>query len=264
MKIPRSLQLHDFATFHLCWKCCDSDNLYLLTEERVKDLLLPILTRNKEACGVKVYDFCIMDNHVHLVLAITTVKRFLRFLLRVHTSYAKQVNKALKRTGQLIKDRAKITMIDDDRDQLNCQAYLHLNRWACALRTPPEQYKHSGYPHYALGQKNPHIDTAPAWLELGETEEARQQTFIEIVAAKMDAKEEKQTAKMVAAFDGKLAYYGKPAYMKERVEALNVAMRERKAKLKKVRAIREKHELQEMQQALTQQISLTGSGCKKS
>ena len=263
MKIPRSIQLEDFATFHLCWKCSDSDNLHLLSDESIKDLLLPTLSRYKEACGVKVYDFCVMDNHVHLVLAISTVARFLRFLHRAHTSFAKQVNNALKRSGQLIKDRAKITIIGDTKGMLFCQSYIALNRWACNLRVLPANYKHCGYAHYALGQKNPHLDTSPSWLELGETDEARQQAYKEFVAARMEAKEEQKTADMIALLDGKLAYYGQPAYMEERTTRLKEALATYKDEQKQPRAAKDAAEQEELQRACAHQAAFAGAGCEK-
>ena len=154
-------------------------------------------------------------------------------------------------------------MIEDDKGMLECQAYLQVNRWACALRTPPEQYRHCGYAQYAQGKSNAHLDISPAWLNLGETDEQRQQAFAEIVAAKMEAKEEQRTMHMVAAFDGKLAYYGKPSYMREQNAALDRALKTKKTVQAGIRAAREALEIEGMRQALADDAALSGSGCEK-
>jgi len=75
----------------------------------------------KLALGVKVYSFCLMTNHVHLVVEsaadCTTISRLMKQLAARQT---RRVNKLEGRSGSLWEGRYKISPIQREQYLLQC------------------------------------------------------------------------------------------------------------------------------------------------
>ena len=184
-RVPRDLQLHDGDLVHAYWQCTDHARQYLLSNPTFKELYLNLMAGTKKHYGICLIDFCLMDNHFHLLLRIRTVKEFSRFFQSVHTSFAKRVNHETGRTGSVVELRVKTQVVEEHENAvLNLQAYLALNRWHCPERTRPEDYPFSGYRHYAGFEKDERLDTSEAWLGLGETDAERAAAYRDLVEAK--------------------------------------------------------------------------------
>lgn len=86
--------------------------------------------------------FCLMPNHVHLLIYQqhqTAMTDFMRSLL---TSYSMYFNKKYKRSGPLFESRYKASMIQDEAYLEHISRYIHLNpqRW--------REYEYSSLPYY--------------------------------------------------------------------------------------------------------------------
>ena len=82
-----------------------------------KDMFLQILNKSATLHKVIVHDYCLMDNHYHLL--IETIKDNLSIFMRVlNANYAKYFNKKYKRSGHLFQDRYKSKYI-------TCEDYLY-------------------------------------------------------------------------------------------------------------------------------------------
>jgi len=234
MRILRDFQISENDILHVYWQCTDKDKQYLLYRKDSKELYLELLLKNKRRFGILLYDYALMDNHQHLLIKIRTVKGFSRFLQCVNTAFAKHINKVKQRTGAVVKDRCKVSVIDlADRGSLvECQAYFHLNRWACAANTPPEQYRYCGYGFYGMGQENELLDISPEWYSLANTDEERREAFKAIVKRKMEKKEAERTKAAIMALDKPPRYMGDPARAQEKTQKLYAELRAHLAKLK--------------------------------
>ena len=77
-------------------------------------------------CDVKLYAWCFMSNHVHLLLksGIGNVTAFMR---KLQTSYAMYFNKRHDRTGHLFQHRFDSVPIETDEQLLTTVRYIHRN-----------------------------------------------------------------------------------------------------------------------------------------
>ena len=232
MRIPRNIQLRPGCTLHMCWRCSDHENLSLLERDAVKDLLLACMGEYKDSYGVEIYDYAIMDNHAHTILKIRGVKEYAAFLQAAHTAFARRANIMLGRSGQFIKDLVKIMLLEDEQALVNCQAYLHLNRWSCALRVPPEEYRHCGYAFYAKGEENPLLAVSPGFLALGTNDAERRLAFIEIVRGRMAEGKAQETAAVVKQLDNAPLFMGSKEYVARESKAVRAVVREHKRHLR--------------------------------
>ena len=104
------------------------------------------LTEQKRRLGIEVLAYCLMSNHVHLILRPMcdkdSVSEFMRVLAARHTRY---VNKLKSRTGTLWEGRFKCSLIDTDTYLLACCRYVDLNPVRANIVGDPKDYEWSGY-----------------------------------------------------------------------------------------------------------------------
>ncbi|OGQ97348.1 MAG: hypothetical protein A2284_04300 [Deltaproteobacteria bacterium RIFOXYA12_FULL_61_11] len=184
-RVPRHLQFSDGALLHMYWQCTNHNKQYLFENEDLKELYLELVAKYKKQYDIKLLDFALMGNHQHLLVRISTVAKFSRFLQSLHTSFARRVNNHYGNTGAVVENRVKVSVVEEtDEAILSVQRYLALNRWNCEERTLPQDYRFCGYRHYAGLERDDRIDTSEAWLALGDTDEERFAAYGEMVEAR--------------------------------------------------------------------------------
>jgi REP element-mobilizing transposase RayT len=118
---------------------------------------LAILGRVAKRCGWRVLGYCLMDNHMHLV--IETPEANLAYgMQRLHGTYVQTFNARHGEDGPLFKGRYKSKRVRDDAQLCTVVRYV--------VRNPVEARMHprpGGYPwssHDAIAS-----DGAPEWLD---------------------------------------------------------------------------------------------------
>ncbi len=82
-----------------------------------KEMFLQIINKSATIGKVTLHDYCIMDNHYHLLIE-TKKENISTFMRIVNANYAKYYNKKYKRSGRLWQDRYKSRYI-------TCEDYLY-------------------------------------------------------------------------------------------------------------------------------------------
>ncbi|MGI6318255.1 MAG: REP-associated tyrosine transposase [Dethiobacteria bacterium] len=149
--MPRySRQKSDLGIYHIIVRGVDRMNIFLDKNDNSK--FLDTLRRFKEADNCEIYAYCLMSNHVHLLMkeAGDSIQRFMK---RVGVSYVYYFNKKYDRVGHLFQDRYRSEAIDSEQYLLACARYIHNNPVAAGLVEYPEDYDWSSYSYY-LGSSN--------------------------------------------------------------------------------------------------------------
>ncbi len=102
--------------------------------------------------GVELLAYCIMDNHLHLLLYQNEQGYVSQLMRSVLTAYVAHYNKKSKRTGPLFESRYKASLIDNDAYLLHISRYIHLN---------PRDWKHYQYSSVGSYGSAP----CPEWLQ---------------------------------------------------------------------------------------------------
>ncbi|HWT55426.1 MAG TPA: transposase [Candidatus Microsaccharimonas sp.] len=91
---------------------------------------------------VELMAFCLMPNHIHLLLYVRQPGAMGKFMRSVMTSYSRYFNKKYKRSGSLFESRYKASMISDEAYLEHISRYIHLNPkfW--------RDYEYSSLPYY--------------------------------------------------------------------------------------------------------------------
>lgn len=100
----------------------------------------------KTKLGIKLYAWCLMTNHIHLIVEpgedTSSVSELMKRLAGRQTAY---VNKLEKRTGSLWEGRFKASPIQRDNYLLACCRYVEINPVRANMVSGPRQYKWSSY-----------------------------------------------------------------------------------------------------------------------
>jgi REP-associated tyrosine transposase len=132
---------------------------------------LDTLTEFKAAFGVRVYAFCLMTNHVHLLLAPDTRAGMGQLMKRLAGRQTRYHNRAEGRRGTLWESRYKSSPVQTDGYLLACIRYIELNPVRARMVAAPEQYPWCSFHRWEEYNHYPWLDPLPFAIAGGEDEE---------------------------------------------------------------------------------------------
>ena len=146
------------ALHHVIIKGNDGRLIFKLPDD--KQHFLEMLGIFERRYGFLVYAYCLMDNHVHLLIetGLTPLSVIMQKFL---TGYVQWFNRKWDKWGHLLGDRYKSILVDKDRYFLAVLRYIHLNPVKAGLVEKPEEYLWSSYREYLT---NPDIIDAELGL----------------------------------------------------------------------------------------------------
>lgn len=112
----------------------------IFQEDRDKKYYLYLLFKLKRYHGIDIYHYCLMDNHVHLVLLSRVPPLLSRFMMKVDLSYFFLFRNKYGYVGHLFQNRFKSNVIGHDEYLLQCGKYIELNPVRGGIVTKPEDY----------------------------------------------------------------------------------------------------------------------------
>ncbi|MBU2539173.1 MAG: transposase [Proteobacteria bacterium] len=132
------------------------------------------LTDFKKQFGCRVYAYCLMTNHVHLVVDPgEDVESIALLMKRVAGRQTRYVNRLEKRTGSLWEGRYKSSPISSKEYLLACCRYIELNPLRAGIVSTPADYKWSSYRCKAEGKTDDLVDFDGNYLAFGRNERER-------------------------------------------------------------------------------------------
>lgn len=131
--------------YHIMLRGNERKNIFLDDEDRQK--FIEIIRKKKTETNLLIYAYCLMDNHVHLVLR-DDENEISIIMKGIATSYAMFFNNKYGRVGHVFQDRFKSESIEDERYLLAVIRYVHNNPVKAYITQSPEQYRWSSYRCY--------------------------------------------------------------------------------------------------------------------
>jgi len=98
----------------------------LFVDDKDRERFLDRLGEYRDEYGIRVYAYCLMSNHVHLVVE-TPGANLGRFLHRLQTAYTTYFNLRHGETGHLTQGRYGAKAVEGDEYLLKLARYVHLN-----------------------------------------------------------------------------------------------------------------------------------------
>jgi len=122
------------------------DRKAVFVEPEDYEYYLANLIEWKTHYDIAVYAYCLMTNHVHLILSPHTEGVAISALMRrLSARQARYVNRLEGRSGTLWGGRFKCSIIDSDNYLLACMRYVDLNPVRAGLCQHPAEYRWSSY-----------------------------------------------------------------------------------------------------------------------
>ena len=123
-------------------------NHQIIFEEREDyERFIKTLARYKTISGYTVYAYCLMSNHIHLLIK-EGKENLEQIMKRVAGSYVYWYNWKYKRVGHLFQDRFKSEPVETEEYFLTALRYIHQNPIKAKVSTDISQYEFSSYTEY--------------------------------------------------------------------------------------------------------------------
>ena len=144
-------------------------NQQVIFEEREDySKFVETIEKYKAVSGYKVFAYCLMSNHIHILLKVEKEELDL-IMKRIAGSYAYWYNWKYYRKGHLFQDRYKSEPVEDDEYFLTVLRYIHQNPVKVNMVENIDEYRYSSYNEYIDGESRL-VDVGYAFGMMGKEE----------------------------------------------------------------------------------------------
>ena len=134
--------------YHIMLRGINRQQIFEDTEDRAQ--FVETLLKYKDICGYSIYAYCLMGNHIHILIK-EGQENLTQIFKRIAGSYVYWYNWKYHRCGHLFQDRFKSEPVEDDGYLLTVLRYIHQNPVKAGLCKTAEEYAYSSMNEY-LGQ----------------------------------------------------------------------------------------------------------------
>ena len=134
---------------------------------------LAALNKTKERYPFRLYGYCLMTNHFHLLLAPedgVSISRVLQSLAVAHTWH---YHRGRGTVGHVWQGRFKSPVVQDDDHALVVLRYIEANPLRAGMVADLADYPWSSYGFHGLGHDDALLSPLPAWEALGRDQQKR-------------------------------------------------------------------------------------------
>ncbi len=142
--------------YHVIFRGNAGQDVFLNDADRYRFYLL--LQEGTCRFGYRVHAFCLMSNHIHIVLQAGDIP-LSRGMHNLSFRYTRWINWREKRTGHLFQGRYKAVLVDRDSYLLELVRYIHLNPVRAGLVPKHEEYPWSSHRTYLGREMLPWLTT---------------------------------------------------------------------------------------------------------
>ena len=123
MARPQRIE-YEGAVYHVTAR--GNDRRAIFRDDADREHFLRALAESVERFEVRLYLFCLMTNHFHLVVE-TPRANLGRFMHRLQTAHTVYFNRRHRRCGHLMQGRYGARLVEKDAYILRLSRYVHLN-----------------------------------------------------------------------------------------------------------------------------------------
>lgn len=138
----------DSGYYHVMARGNNKEMIFKNTSE--KQYYLDELKLAIEEGSLILLSYCIMDNHIHLLIN-SDIDSMADAFRRIHLKFALRYNKKYNQVGHVFQGRYKSEVINTDQYLLSAIRYIHNNPVKAEIVLKAENYKWSSYRDYLNG-----------------------------------------------------------------------------------------------------------------
>ena len=196
--MPRPPRLNAPSTvYHIILRCNAKEPLF----KKPKDFesLLCVLAKYKQKHSFKLYGYCIMNTHAHLIIQTpddedTTISHIMH---DVASLYVRDYNIRHERVGHFFGERFKSPVVEDDSYGVALLKYIAQNPVRAKMVAKARDWEWSSFRVYEKGEHTMFVDLLPSFEGLARTRKRAAQMFTELVNGKLIAQDDGWTRSRV-------------------------------------------------------------------
>lgn len=131
--------------YHIILRGINRQNIFEDDEDRLT--FISSLERYKEISQCRIFAYCLMDNHVHILLQEVT-EPIGMLIQRISSSYVIWFNRKHERCGHLFQERFRSEAVETDEYFLTVLRYIHQNPVKAKIVNDAADYKWSSFCEY--------------------------------------------------------------------------------------------------------------------
>ena len=121
---------------------------FIFQEDKDKEKYFKLLQKYYKKYKVEIIAYCIMDNHVHMILYSKNIENISRFMHYINTIYAIYYNNKKDRVGYVFRNRFDSIPIKTREQLYICIKYIHMNPVKAGIVSKEGDYFFSSYNDY--------------------------------------------------------------------------------------------------------------------
>jgi putative transposase len=129
----------------------------------------------ESSCALHAY--CLMTNHVHLLMTPERPDSCSRLMRRLDLLHSQYINRLYKRTGSLWEGRFRSCVVESEAYALRCYRYVEMNPVRAGIVQHPGHYDWSSYRANAEGAQDALVTPHDEYLRLGRGQRERQDAY---------------------------------------------------------------------------------------
>lgn len=148
--MPRQARVKsESGIYHIMLRGINQQLIFEDQEDNNK--FLEILKEYKAVSGYKLFAYCLMGNHIHLLLKVEK-ENIEQIMKRIGSKYVYWYNGKYRRAGHLFQDRFKSEPVEDDKYLLTVLRYIHQNPVKANLTKTVADYEFCSYNEYIFAE----------------------------------------------------------------------------------------------------------------
>ncbi len=141
---PREYYLSDF--YHVMIQ--GDEKKFIFKKENFKEKIIDLIKKNAIRNNIKLIAYCIMDNHVHILVYCKKLEELSKMMLQCNTSFGRYYSKNRGVVGHVFRDRYRSEPIFSKDHLINCIKYIHENPVKSEKVKSCREYYYSSYREY--------------------------------------------------------------------------------------------------------------------
>ena len=163
-RVPCKRRLGQSACYHVIDRGHNREAVFKDAEDCGS--FLRLLGRYAKRFSWRLYHYCLMTNHFHLLLRLEDGRRLSGLMAGLLRSYVHYFNRRHGFVGHLWQGRFKSPAVEAERYLLSCGRYIERNPLEAGMVEEPWAYQWSSCRAYALGEADPLLTEDPYYTEL--------------------------------------------------------------------------------------------------
>jgi putative transposase len=146
-------------------------------DEDDRTAFLEALAKTKERYPFRLFGYCLMTNHFHLLLRPEVGQSISRILQSLTIAHTWRYHKRHHSSGHVWQGRFKSPVVQDDVHLLVVLRYIEANPVRAKIVNDPAEYRWSSFLNHGVGRDDPLLSPFPEWEELGRTDVERRRRW---------------------------------------------------------------------------------------